>query len=195
MSALSLLIVLNSIVFVYRHLKVAVARSLARWAVLRATLGAASLNLFSTRIEGFLPLLICAVIVLDAPARLESDHWWCRPSIDSALALTSLQSVAIGRLCDEVLPLQPQTDGEVTALMNDVARRIHEGAYDDDLLHATERLAAAQAREREIRHRVFERAIQLLTPLQREKLVLGRASQGTELSPLRQALTSGAAGR
>jgi hypothetical protein len=164
LSGLTLLLALNAIVFMCQHLKGTVAKSLA-WCTGWS---------FQTRIERVAPLLVCAVIVFDTQTRLESNRWWCTPAIVSSLALTSLQAAAIGRLCSEGLPTQQQTSGGITESMNDIARRIHEGAFDDDLLRATERLAAAQVELETGRRCAFGQALQLLTVFQREQLAQHR---------------------
>jgi len=160
LSGLSLLLVFNAITFVCQRLKGTLAQSQA-WCVNWP---------FRPRIERVAPLVVCAVMVFDTQTRLESHRWWCRPAIVSSLALTSLQAEAIGRLCSEGLPTQQQTSQGITDSMNDIARRIHEGVYDDALLRATERLADAQLMEENSQRCAFARAVQVLTPFQRRQL-------------------------
>lgn len=54
--------------------------------------------------------------------------------------------------------------------MDEVARRMREGAYDDGTLRATERLASAQLKQRDLQHRALKQAVEILTRRQRQKL-------------------------
>jgi Spy/CpxP family protein refolding chaperone len=54
--------------------------------------------------------------------------------------------------------------------MNEVARRIRDGTYDDETLRVTERLASAQLKQRDLQYRALKHAGEILTPHQRQKL-------------------------
>lgn len=55
-------------------------------------------------------------------------------------------------------------------LTDDIVKRLDDGLYDDEQLHLTERLAGAWVTQREVGRQTFNRAVQVLTPHQRDKL-------------------------
>lgn len=115
-------------------------------------------------------ILLCSVVVVGTQTQIRSIRWWCSPSIVASVAITKPQVAAIARQYEENLPAQTRTTEEVIGLMDEVARRMREGAYDDGTLRATERLASAQLKQRDLQHRALKQAVEILTRRQRQKL-------------------------
>lgn len=196
--AVTLLLMLNTVFYAYDHVKLWWHESARRnvtkqWAHLTASwrtgfpLGTpthAQLELLRTGITRAAQAVVCAMVVVGTEAHLDSDRWWCVPSIVSALAITPSQVAAIDHVYQEGVPTQLHTSEDVSGLMNDVAKRVRDGAYDDDLLYATERLAETQAKQGELRRRASEHAARVITPLQLNKLNLRNATQSRGLPSL-----------
>ena len=131
---------------------------------------AAPLNFLRRRIAKITHLLVWALIVVGTQVRLESVRWWWSPRIVSALAMTRQQSTTIERLYVESLPMRQQASQEEMAFAEDVAERLRDGPYDDELLRSTERMAGAWVQQRNVRLQTFNRAVLVLTPNQRDEL-------------------------
>jgi hypothetical protein len=128
------------------------------------------LNVLRRPVARFTRVLVWTLIVVGTQVRLESVRWWWSPPIVSALAMTEQQSTAIERLYQESLPMRQHASEDETGLTDDIVKRLDDGLYDDELLHITERLAGAWVKQRDVRRQTFNRAVQVLTPRQRDKL-------------------------
>lgn len=84
--------------------------------------------------------------------------------------MTQQQSAAIEHVYEESLPAQQRAGEDVIGLSEDIATRLGDGLYDNEQLRLTEKLARTLTKQRELRRRAFERAVQFLTPAQRDKL-------------------------
>ena len=84
--------------------------------------------------------------------------------------MTEQQSTTIERLYEESLPIRQHASEDEMGFTIDIIKRLRDGLYDEELLHANERLAAAQDKQCELRLQALERAVRVLTPNQRGKL-------------------------
>jgi hypothetical protein len=115
-------------------------------------------------------MFVCAVVVIAAEAGLEPVRWWWSPPIALALAITPRQSAALDRLYEESLLPGQHASEAIMGLTDEIAKRLRDGLYDEELLHDTERLVGARLKQCELRRHALKRAVQVLTPNQRVKL-------------------------
>jgi LTXXQ motif family protein len=123
-----------------------------------------------TRIVIFVRVLVCIAVVVATRVQAESVRWWWSPAIAAALALTPDQTLALERVYEESLSSRQVASEDVIGLTADIERRLRAERYDDELLHATERLAERRLEECDLRHHTFELAMQVLTPHQQDQL-------------------------
>jgi hypothetical protein len=127
-------------------------------------------NRVRKQIARFTRVFVCAVAVVGTQARLESVRWWWSPPIVSALALTQQQSAALEKLYRESLPTRQRASEDVVGLTDNIASRLQDELYDDELLHLTARLAGARLKQYDLQRAGIELAVHVLTPSQRAEL-------------------------
>ena len=118
----------------------------------------------------FVRLSLSLALVATIQARLDSARWWCSPAIVSALTITQEQATAIERLYEDSLPIRRQTSERAMRLTVHVSDLIHRGAFGRELLQATAELAGVHAEEADIRRRMVENSVRVLTHEQRAQL-------------------------
>ena len=145
MSGVSLLLILNAMVYAYNRMTTSWRSAIWRLVTKHPRQVMFPPRQVRWRIVGIAQVLVCSVVVIGTQARLESDRWWCAPSTVSALAITNSQVAAIDQMYGEGLSTQQRAAEDVSGLVDDVVNRVLHGTYDDDMLHATEKLASAQS--------------------------------------------------
>lgn len=111
-------------------------------------------------------------IVVCAPVHLEPVWWWRSPEVVSALAVTTDQSLAVERLYEDRLPSMRSVSEKVMGVTAAVASRLSNGEYDDELLALTGNLITLRRDQCEQRRQLLRLSTALLTPGQREKLLI-----------------------
>jgi hypothetical protein len=128
------------------------------------------MNRLRQQLARFTRVLVCAVVVVGTQTHLQSVRWWWSPPIVSALALTQQQSAALEKLYRESLPTRQHASEDVVGLTDDIATRLQDELYDDELLHLTAKLAGARLKQYDLQRAGIESAVHVLTPSQRDEL-------------------------
>lgn len=113
--------------------------------------------------------MLCVVFSLAAEARSECVRWWMSPSVAADVGITPNQAATIEGLYEHDLAARREASQNVMRLTASVGDYLNAGFY-DDMRPLTERLAAADRRQCELRRRLLELSGAPLTAAQRARL-------------------------
>ena len=95
-----------------------------------------------------------------------------------ALDLSGTQLHTIEQLNAETLPAQRRSTERLVNTINHVSRLIEEGNYSEDVFRQTEEVARTIAEERELSLKLNGAAVAVLSPAQKEALIVLLSARG-----------------
>lgn len=116
-------------------------------------------------------MVLCAVLVLFASSPVEPVRWWRSAPLVAALRVTPDQRSHIEQVYQNTLPQMSRASIDVIQLTGEVAKKLRDGEFDDDLLVLTDRLVHARRAQVDRRDQMLALSASVLSIGQRDVLV------------------------